>query len=161
MENKQTITDVDFKEVPKEEVAPTAPTDDKPFDPAVYLTEALTRAGHPAPAEWLKDVDPRVQTATEENDRLFFANRAIRLYMSEQDVNDNISPRLLLAEGIGSVNWCAVVDEGIVPWLMGEFNKKGKRVKESEVRIHTPAPAPVEAEAPVAPVVDTGAKTEE
>lgn len=129
-QNEQ-ITDVEFKEVPTGPVAAEAP-----FDPAVYLTNALMVAGHPDPAAWAKHIDPRAQTAEKETDRLFFTNRSLRLYLSEQEDRENISPRMLLAEGLNNVDWTALMDQGIVPWLMNQFDKKGKRIKPEEVKVH-------------------------
>ncbi|BAW19032.1 hypothetical protein [Ralstonia phage RP12] len=98
------------------------------FNPVVYLTNALTSAGYTNPTGWLKGIDPRAETAEDEKDRIFFANRALRLYLAEVPDRENISPRMLLADGITSVQWTALVDQGVVPWLMNQFDKKGKRV---------------------------------
>lgn len=124
--NDNNITDVDFKEVPtNNEVSEDA------FDPADYLISALQSAGHPDPAAWTKDMDPRARTAPEEKDRIFFANRAIRLYLAEHGERENITPRLLLAEGIGKVKWAALMEQGVVPWLMNKFDAKGKIIKDT------------------------------
>lgn len=122
-EPNQDIQDVDFKDVPATEPAVA------PFQPAAYLTTALARAGYHDPEGWLKDADPLVATHEEEKQRIFFANRALRLYLAEIAERENISPRLLLADGIDATRWCALMDQGIVPWLMNEFDSKGKRVK--------------------------------
>jgi hypothetical protein len=124
------ITDVEFKEVPTETAAAAT---NNIFLPADYVVNALAAAGHPNPQAWALHIDPRVETAEEEKDRIFFANRALRLYISEQESPDNISPRMLLAEGIPSSKWCALIDKGIVPWLMGQFDKKGQRIDQAKV----------------------------
>lgn len=123
------ITDVEFKEIP----APGTTAAETDFNPAQYVINALTAAGHPNPTAWALHVDPRVETAEKEVDRIFFANRALRLYISEQEVADNISPRMLLAEGIPAGKWCALVDKGLVPWLMGQFDSKGQRIDQQKV----------------------------
>lgn len=124
------ITDVEFKEVPTETAAATT---SEFFLPANYLINALTAAGHPNPTAWALHIDPRVETAEEEKDRIFFANRALRIYLSEQEAADTISVRMLLAEGIPAAKWCALVDKGIVPWLMGQFDEKGQRIDQQKV----------------------------
>ena len=124
------ITDVEFKEVPTETAAPF-------FNPVAYLTEALTAAKHPEPLAWTKDCDPRAETALEEKERIFFANRALRLYLAEQTDRENLSPRMLLADGIDGVKWAALMDQGVIPWLMNQFDAKGKRIKPEDVQAET------------------------
>lgn len=121
------VTDVEFKEVPVEgQEAATAAPAEQLFNPVAYLTTALFNAGHPNPSAWALHIDPRAETAEEVKERIFFANRALRLYMSEQDVPDNISPRLTIADGIGVKQWTALVDQSYVKWLMGQFDEKGR-----------------------------------
>lgn len=136
-ENKE-ITDVEFTEVTKEEAAPI-------FNPVVFLTEALTAKGlTEAAAKWVQDIDPRAQSAESEKDRIFFANRALRLYLAEIEGRDNVTPRMLLADGIDSVKWIALMEQGIIPWLLGQFDKKGKRVtSEGDAVVETEAPVVV------------------
>ena len=100
------------------------------FNPVTYLIEALTKAGHPNPTAWTKDLDPRSQTAEKVEDRMFFVNRAIRLYISEHLDMENITPRMILAEGIAVSKWIALMEQGVVKWLMGKFNKKPEVVQE-------------------------------
>lgn len=115
------VTDVAFVEIKK---------DEKPaFNPAVFLTEALIAANlEDAAIKWSVGIDPRVETAESEKDRIFFANRALRLFLAEIEDRENITPRMLLADGIDSVKWCALMEQGVIPWLLNQFDKKGKRV---------------------------------
>lgn len=124
--NDNNITDVDFKEVATEAVTETEVV---LFDPVDYLTGALRDAGHPNPTAWTLDIDPRAQTAPSDKDRIFFANRALCLYVSEHEGRENITPRLLLVDGIDKVKWAALMEQGIVPWLMNKFDAKGKIIK--------------------------------
>lgn len=127
-EVKSNVTDVEFKEVPteaKEEVHQI-------FNPFLFLTDALIKAGYPDPVGWSAGIDSRVETADNEKDRIFFANRALRLYLAEVEGRENISPRMLLADGIDSVKWAALMEQGIIPWLMNQFDKKGKRMKSED-----------------------------
>lgn len=93
------------------------------FNPVTYLIEALTKAGHPKPAAWTQDIDLRAHTAEKVEDRIFFANRALRLYISEHLDMENITPRMILAEGIAVSKWIALMEQGAVKWLMGKFKK--------------------------------------
>ncbi|BAW19317.1 hypothetical protein [Ralstonia phage RP31] len=113
--------------VAEEAAAPT-------FNPVDYLTNALHNAGYPNPTAWYKGIDPRAETADNEKDRIFFANRALRLYLAEVPDRENISPRMLLADGITSIQWTALVDQGVVPWLMNQFDKKGRRVEAPAIK---------------------------
>lgn len=123
MQEKNEIVDVEFTEVKREPAA--APM----FNPAVFLTEALIKAGlTEAAVQWCQNIDPRAETAESEKDRIFFANRALRLFLAEIEGRDNITPRMLIADGIDSVKWIALMEQGIIPWLLGQFDKKGKRV---------------------------------
>ena len=119
------VTDVAFVEIKK---------DEKPaFNPAVFLTEALAGAGlKEAALGWSVGIDPRVETAENEKDRIFFANRALRLFLAEIEDRENITPRMLLADGIDSVKWCALMEQGVIPWLLNQFDKKGKRIADEE-----------------------------
>jgi hypothetical protein len=135
-EANQQVTDVEFTETPKA-VAPAAP---EPFQPAVFLTKALIEAGYPEPTAWMKDIDPLVETHEDEKQRIFFANRALRLYLAEIEGRENISPRMLLADGIDGVKWAALMTQGVVPWLMNQFDEKtGKRKKEEVVGLDAAA----------------------
>lgn len=122
-----TITDVEFKEVA------AAPIEF--FNPVTYLINALQSAGHKEPNAWTLDLDPRAETVEDEKERIFFTNRAVRLYMAEQTERENITARLLLADGIDKIKYCALVEQAIVPWLMGEFDEKGKRVEEATTNV--------------------------
>lgn len=126
------VTDVAFVEIKK---------DEKPaFNPAVFLTEALIAAGlNEAAIGWSIGIDPRVETAESEKDRIFFANRALRLFLAEIEGRDNITPRMLLADGIDSVKWIALMEQGVIPWLLNQFDSKGKRVV-SEEQLHDAIP---------------------
>lgn len=116
------ITDVAFTEIKREEGATF-------FNPVVFLTDVLTSNGlSEAAAIWVQGIDPRAQTAESEKDRIFFANRALRLFLAEVEDRENITPRMLLADGIDSVKWCALMEQGVIPWLLNQFDKKGKRV---------------------------------
>jgi hypothetical protein len=126
--NDKNITDVDFKEVATEAVTETEVV---LFDPVDYLTGALRDAGHPNPTAWTLDIDPRAQTAPSDKDRIFFANRALSLYIAEHTDRENITPRLLLVDGIDKVKWAALMEQGIVPWLMNKFDAKGKIIKDT------------------------------
>lgn len=119
------VTDVAFVEIKK---------DEKPaFNPAVFLTEALIAANlEDAAIKWSVGIDPRVETAESEKDRIFFANRALRLFLAEIEDRENITPRMLLADGIDSVKWCALMEQGVIPWLLNQFDKKGKRIADEE-----------------------------
>lgn len=129
-EANQQVSDVEFTETPKAD-APAAP---EPFMPAVFLTKALIEAGYPEPTAWMKDIDPLVETHEDEKQRIFFANRALRLFLAEIADRDNITPRMVLADGIDSIKWSALMTQGIVPWLMNEFDEKtGKRKKAEPV----------------------------
>lgn len=124
------ITDVEFKDVPAQQ--PEAAADVKQeFNPVEYLSQALLNAGHPEPTAWAKDIDPQAVTHEEENKRIFFTNRALHLYLAEQDVPDNITVRMTLADGVGATKWSAIIDKAIVPWIMGKFDDKGKLKEES------------------------------
>ncbi len=126
----QDITDVEFKETPVEtKEAPAI------FNPVEFLTNALAQAGYPEPAAWTQDIDPLASTHEDEKARIFFANRALRLYLSEIEGRDNISPRLLLADGIDSTRWIALMEQGVIPWLMGAFNERGDRVAAGKMEI--------------------------
>lgn len=116
------ITDVAFVEIKKEEQKPF-------FNPVEFLTNALHQAGFTDADLWHKDIDPRAETAEDEKERIFFANRALRLFLAEVGGDrDNITPRMLLADGIDSVKWIALMEQGVIPWLLNQFDKKGKRV---------------------------------
>lgn len=122
----QEVTDVEFKEIPVEKKEEAQAT----FNPVSYLTNALNTAGlTEAAAAWVMNIDPRAETAEDEKERIFFANRALRLFLAEQPDRDNITPRMLLADGIDGVKWAALMEQGVIPWLKNEFDKKGKRVK--------------------------------
>lgn len=122
---KNDITDVEFKEIPTESSTPEGF-----FNPVNYLTDALREAGYHDPEGWTKNIDVRAANAVEEKDRIFFANRALRLYLAEIEGRENISPRMLLADGIDSVKWKALMDQGVIPWLLNQFDAKGKRKTE-------------------------------
>ena len=116
------ITDVEFTEIKKEPAAAS-------FNPAVFLTEALISNGLiDAAKSWSIGIDPRAETAESEKDRIFFANRALRLFLAEIEGRDNITPRMLLADGIDSIKWMALIEQGVIPWLLNQFDSKGKRV---------------------------------
>jgi hypothetical protein len=117
--NTKDVQDVEFKEVATKAV-PAAEF----FNPVTYLTNALAAAGHPNPSAWTQDIDPRAETAEEEKDRIFFANRALRLWLAEQTDRENITVRMIQADGISAIKWCALMDQGIVKWVMGGFDKK-------------------------------------
>lgn len=120
------VTDVEFREVPVEKKEETPAL----FNPVAFLTEALQKAGYAKPYAWTEGIDERAQTADNEKDRIFFANRALRLFLAEVENRDNITPRMLLADGVDSTKWMALMEQGVIPWLMNEFDAKGKRVKE-------------------------------
>jgi hypothetical protein len=113
------VTDVEFKEIP----AAAAEMKDSGFQPVEYLSQALLAAGHPDPTGWTKDIDPRAVTAEEEKDRIFFANRALLLYLAEQEDRENVTVRMLVTTGVDGAKWAAIAEQGIVPWLMGKFDK--------------------------------------
>lgn len=114
------VTDVDFKEVkPTPEVKA-----DSGFQPVDYLSQSLLNAGHPEPTAWTLHIDPRAVTAEDEKERIFFANRALRLYIAEHTDQENVTPRMLVSDGIDATKWAALADQGIVPWLMGKFADK-------------------------------------
>ena len=116
------ITDVAFVEIKKEEQKPF-------FNPVEFLTNALHQAGFTDADLWHKDIDPRAETAEDEKERIFFANRALRLFLAEVGGDrDNITPRMLLADGIDGIKWIALMEQGVIPWLLNQFDKKGKRV---------------------------------
>lgn len=125
---KQDVTDVEFTEVQNEPAQPAAAI----FNPVEHLVNALTQSGYAEPRAWTKHLDPRAETAENEKDRIFFANRALRLYLAEVPERENISPRMLLADGIDSAKWCALMEQGVIPWLMGAFNERGDRVQAAE-----------------------------
>lgn len=112
---EQTITTVDFKEVPA-----------AVKDPVTYLTEALRASGYAQPEAWTKDIDPAAKDLTVDIDhRLFLVNRALGLYLSEtKDCGDNIIPRMFISERQTFENWCLIVNDGIVPWLNKKFAPK-------------------------------------
>lgn len=120
------VTDVEFTEVNRDE---SAFKEETPlFNPVDFLTMALHQAGYPEPTAWYKGIDVRAETADSEKDRIFFANRALRLFLAEVENRENITPRMLLADGIDSPKWMALMEQGVIPWLMNQFDKKGKRV---------------------------------
>lgn len=126
------VTDVAFVEIKKEEQKPF-------FNPVEFLTNALHQAGFSDADAWHKDIDPRAETAEDEKERIFFANRALRLFLAEyEDARDNITPRMLLADGIDSVKWIALMEQGIVPWFLNQFDKNGKRITREEVQEEAP-----------------------
>lgn len=126
--NTQDVTDVEFKEVPVEKPAAA-----EVFNPVAYLDNALraNRLENSVDA-WKRDLDPRAETAEDEKERIFFANRALRLFIAEIPNCDNIAPRMLLADGIDGVKWSALIDRGVIPWMLGLFDEKtGKRIDKS------------------------------
>ena len=128
MQQDKEIVDVEFTEIKKEEGA-TASN----FNPAVFLTQALIDAGLIDEAtKWSIGIDPRAETAESEKDRIFFANRALRLFLAEVEGRDNVTPRMLLADGIDAVKWMALMEQGVIPWLLNQFDKKGKRIAPEE-----------------------------
>lgn len=88
------------------------------WNPVEWLTKALADAGYPNPSAWTLDIDPRAETDADEDTRIFFANRALILFLSEVKDRENISPRLLLADGVGRQRWEALMLKGLIPWLM-------------------------------------------
>jgi hypothetical protein len=135
-ESTNTVTDVEFKEVEEkvvaqEEAKPEVPYAD--FNPVTYMIEALTKAGHPNPTAWTLDIDPRAQNAEKVEDRIFFTNRALHLYVAEHVERENITPRMIFAEGLPVPKWIALMEQGIVKWLMGKFDKKTEEKKETSV----------------------------
>lgn len=117
------IVDVEFTEIKREVVTPL-------FNPAVFFTELLISNDlTDAAVNWSCGIDPRAETADNEKDRIFFANRALRLFLAEIEDRENITPRMLIADGIDSVKWIALMEQGVIPWLKNQFDKKGKRVQ--------------------------------
>ena len=122
MQENQTVTDVAFTETTREEAVAL-------FNPVTHLTATMEAAGlTDAAAKWTLGIDPRAQSAEGEKDRIFFANRSLRLFLAEIEDRENITPRMLLADGIDSPKWIALMEQGIIPWLLNQFDKKGKRV---------------------------------
>jgi hypothetical protein len=137
MQDNQTVTDVAFTETPREEAATPF------FNPVTFLTQAFENAGlFHAAAVWAEDIDPRAETAEGEKDRIFFANRALRLFLAEVPDRENITPRMLLADGIDGVKWVALMEQGVIPWLQNQFDKKGKRVAPEAATEDSPVDQP-------------------
>lgn len=128
---KQEVTDVEFTETTVDETD-TIPV--QQFDPVGFLTNLLKQNGLiAASAAWKQNIDSRAYSAEKEEERIFFTNRALRLFLAEQTDRENITPRMLLADGIDGVKWSALIEQGIIPWLMNQFDKKGKRVQPEAV----------------------------
>lgn len=109
------------------------------FNPVEFLTNALRAADYVDPTGWRNNIDPRAEIAEDERERIFFANRALRLFLSEVEGRENISPRMLLADGIDSDKWIALMEQGVIPWLMNQFDNRGKRItQETEAEAEQP-----------------------
>lgn len=99
------------------------------FRPADFLTNALKEAGHPNPDAWAESLHPGAHTEEKVEHRIFHVNRALRLYMSEQKDRDNtMQARQLLSDGIDEDTWRAIVNRGVVPWLMNTLPVKKNAV---------------------------------
>lgn len=121
MNNTNNVTDIEFTEVPK--AADTIP------NPVFFLTEALYAGGYVHPEDWKKDLNPQAETAETIDERLFLTNRSLALYLSEQqDIGDTIIPRMFISEKQSYENWTKIITEGIVPWLLKQFDAHGKRI---------------------------------
>lgn len=103
------------------------PFEQEPFSPATYLTEQLIEQGMDAQTAraWMKGLDPRAETAENVKDRIFFVNRALRLYMSEQfngsdGVSGTMNARLLVTDGIEEDAWKLLIKNGVASWLAGK-----------------------------------------
>lgn len=96
------------------------------FNPVEFLCSELERAGSTDLTCWMKHIDPRATTEPDEMARIFFANRALRLYMAEQEGRNHMEARLLLADGIPVADWKSIVSKGVVPWILNKLpvNKK-------------------------------------
>lgn len=92
------------------------------FMPAEFLTKLLREEGHADPEAWAVDLDPRCSDPSiKVQERIFFVNRALRLYMSEQEGRNHMDARMLLADGLQVDEWSAIVVRGVVPWLMNKL----------------------------------------
>lgn len=111
------ITDVEFKEVPS-------------IAPVEFLTEALREAGYHDPEGWKVGLHPAADTAETIGERLFLINRSLCLYLSEvKGKGDTIVPRMFINNVLDYPRWKQVIKEGIVAWLMEQFDlKTGKRI---------------------------------
>ena len=108
------------------------------FDPVGFVCIELKRAGSETPEAWAKHIDPRAQTEPDELARIFFTNRALRLYMSEQAGRNHMEARLLLADGISVADWKSIVSKGVVPWILNKLpvNKKQLTAASAAVSDH-------------------------
>lgn len=97
------------------------------FMPAEFLTAALRTAGHADPEAWAVGLDTGAITEEKVEHRIFHVNRALRLYMSEQKhLENNMQARQLISDGIDEDTWRALINRGVIPWLMSTLPvKKG------------------------------------
>lgn len=109
------VTDVEFKEVPTEPQVPN-------FDPAAYLTKAFKDAGFEDADAWTKDIDPRalvLNNGLSDKHRIFFVNRALRLFIAEVDTKDNSTVRMVIVDAVTPEQWSSLIDQGFIPWIKG------------------------------------------
>lgn len=133
MNQDNTITDVEFKEVPV-----AIP------DPVSFLTQALRDVGYHAPEAWMEGLHPAAKTSLNIGERLFLVNRSLGLYLSEvRNMGDNIVPRMFISGATSYTNWTQIIKEGVCAWLMGQFDlKTGKRI--APPTVFTPGDTPKE-----------------
>lgn len=152
----QNTVDSIIAETPAEEVDAASEGEAKAtaadlFNPVDFVCEELQRAGSDKPTCWMAHLDPRSETEPDELARIFFVNRSLRLYMSEQEGRNHNEARLLLADGISVSDWKSIVSKGVVPWILNKLpvNKKQLAAASAAVSEHraVEATAVVEQEA--------------
>lgn len=121
------------------------------FLPAQFLTNALAEAGHENPQAWQRDLDSRCNDTTlKPEERIFFVNRALRLYMSEQEGRNHMEARMLLADGLTVEEWSAIVVRGVVPWLLNKLPLNKTQLAQAAAAVSSHAEQSIEANEPQA-----------
>ena len=119
------------------------------FMPAEFLTNALRQEGYENPEAWTANLDPRCTDPTiKPQERIFFVNRALRLYMSEQEGRNHMEARMLLAEGLTVEEWSAIVTRGVVPWLLNKLPVNKAQLEQAAATVSAHSEHSIEANEP-------------
>lgn len=139
-------------------VLPEGCADKEFFNPAEFLTTELAKAGFETPDAWASALDPKAfDSELKDEERIFFVNRSLRLYMSEQENRNHMEARMLLADGLSANEWKAIVVKGVVPWILNKLPVSKNQLQEAAAAVSEHTEQKVQANEPGSEMAEASA----